>query len=80
MDVLKLRNKLTNGHDLTIAECEYLKSLMGADDDHPVKAAAEIAATHRPMKCFYQRLPTARMAVHWLSMLCGLLVDSLYLR
>jgi hypothetical protein len=29
MDTLRLRNKLTNGHDLSIGECEYLKSLMG---------------------------------------------------
>lgn len=28
MDTLRLRNKLTNGHDLSIEECEYLKSLM----------------------------------------------------
>ena len=42
MDILKLRNKLTNGHDLSIAECDYLKSLMRADSDYPVRAAAEI--------------------------------------
>lgn len=29
IDLLALRNKLTNGHDLTIAECDYLKSLIG---------------------------------------------------
>lgn len=43
MNILKLRNKLTNGHDLSIAECDYLKSLMRADSDYPVKACAEIA-------------------------------------
>jgi hypothetical protein len=42
MDTLKLSNKLTNGHDLSIEECNYLKSLMGAGD-YPVKASAEIA-------------------------------------
>lgn len=42
MDILKLRNKLTNGHDLSITECQYLSSLLGAGD-YPVKASAEIA-------------------------------------
>jgi len=42
MDTLKLRNKLTNGYDLSLEECKYLKSLMSTDDSYPVKAAAEI--------------------------------------
>lgn len=42
MDTLRLRNKLTNGHDLSIEECNYLSSLMGAGE-YPVKATAEIA-------------------------------------
>lgn len=28
IDISALRNKLTNGHDLSIEECEYLKSLL----------------------------------------------------
>lgn len=29
---LQLRNKLTNGYDLTIAECDYLKQLMTQEE------------------------------------------------
>lgn len=42
IDKLRLRNKLTNGHDLSIDECSYLKRLMDLEE-YPVTASAEIA-------------------------------------
>jgi hypothetical protein len=61
METLKLRNKLTNGHDLSIEECEYLKSLIGTDCDYPVKAAAEIATNEHGEVLWVERYQFSRI-------------------
>jgi hypothetical protein len=33
IDKLQLKNKLTNGHDLTLAECDYLKRLIFKEEE-----------------------------------------------
>jgi hypothetical protein len=60
MDILALRNKLTNGHDLSIQECEYLRSLMGAGD-YPVKASAEIATDENGAVLWVERYTLSRI-------------------
>lgn len=60
MDTLKLCNKLTNGHDLSIEECEYLRSLMGAGE-YPVKATAEIATDENGAVLWVERYIFSRI-------------------
>lgn len=60
IDKLKLRNKLTNGHDLSIVECEYLKRLMD-HEEYPVTDSAEIATNEEGEVLWIERYSLNRI-------------------